>query len=70
MHSTMMFSTLLTKYRVKMYHCKSDEAVFKVLTTFKEIKELGNKKSRHWDLYAKSDASIGFNKKPQNVVFL
>ena len=27
-------------------------------------KELGNIKSWHWDLYAKPDASIGFNKKP------
>ena len=32
-------------------------------------KELGNIKSRHWDLYAKPDALIGFNKKLQNVVF-
>ena len=32
-------------------------------------KELGNIKSRHWDLYAKPDALIGFNKKPKNVVF-
>ena len=32
-------------------------------------KELCNIKSRHWDLYAKPDASIGFNKKPKNVVF-
>ena len=31
-----------------------------------EIKELGNIKSRHRDLYAKPDASIGFNRKPQN----
>ena len=27
-------------------------------------KEFGNIKSRRWDLYAKPDASIGFNKKP------
>ena len=27
------------------------------------IKELGNTKSRHWDLYANPDTSIGFNKK-------
>ena len=26
-------------------------------------------KIRHWDLYAKPDASIGLIKKPQNVVF-
>ena len=26
-------------------------------------KELGNIKSRHWDLYAKPDASVGFNEK-------
>ena len=32
-------------------------------------KELGNIKSRHWDVYAKPYASIGFNKKPKNVVF-
>ena len=32
-------------------------------------KELGNIKSRHWDLYAKPDTSIGFNEKPLNVVF-
>ena len=24
---------------------------------------------RHWDLYAKTDASIGLTKKPQNIVF-
>ena len=28
------------------------------------VKELGNIKSRHWDLYANPDALIGFNKKP------
>ena len=33
------------------------------------VKELGNIKSRHWDLYAKPDTSIGLFKKPQNVVF-
>ena len=32
-------------------------------------KELGNIKSRQWDLYANPDASIGFNKKPKNVAF-
>ena len=32
-------------------------------------KELGNLKSRHWDLYGKPDASIGIIKKPQNIVF-
>ena len=37
--------------------------------TFVCIKELGNIKSRHWDLNAKPNASIGFKKKPQNVVF-
>ena len=28
------------------------------------LKELGNIKSTHWDLYANPDASIGFNEKP------
>ena len=32
-------------------------------------KELGNIKSRHWDLYAKPDTSIGLIKKPENVIF-
>ena len=40
------------------HHLKGTEHVF--------LKDLGNIKRRHWDLYTKPDASIGLIKKPQN----
>ena len=58
-----------SRSKPEFYRLLWDIVVFRLGAYLLNIKELCNIKSRHWDLYAKPDASIGFHKKPKNVVF-